>query len=84
MELLQKTVERAVQQAVAHKIHKAKKQDHLGNHRAIRKVTGNLVTTSWITKYLEHLSAVEPQNTIRENKVKRLIENHKHQESFRT
>ena len=31
------------------------------------------------------LSAVEPQNTIRENKVKRLIEkfeNHKHKESF--
>ena len=32
-----------------------------------------------------HLSAVEPQNTTRENKVKRLIEkfeNHKHKESF--
>ena len=32
-----------------------------------------------------HLFAVEPQNTIRENKVKRLIEkfeNHKHKESF--
>ena len=31
------------------------------------------------------LSAVEPQNTIRENKVKRLLEkfeNHKHKESF--
>ena len=38
-----------------HKIHKAKKQDHLGNHRAIRKVTEKSVATLWITEYLEYL-----------------------------
>ena len=72
---------------MVHKIHRAKTQDHLGNHQAIRKVTGEHVTTPWITEYLEYLflSTVEQQNTTRENKVKRLIEkfeNHKHKESF--
>ena len=71
---------------MVHKIHKGKKQDHLGNHRAIRKVTGKLCSNT-----VDHrisgvpLSAVEPQNTTRENEVKRLIEkfeNHKHKESF--
>ena len=37
------------------KIHKAKKQDLLGNHQAILRVTGKLVATSWITEFLEYL-----------------------------
>ena len=40
---------------MVYKIHKAKKQDHLRNHRAIRKVTGKIVATQWITDYLEYL-----------------------------
>ena len=40
---------------MVHKIRKAKKQDHRENHRAMRKVTGKLVTTSWITEYIEYL-----------------------------
>ena len=32
------------------KIHKTKTQYHLGNHRAIRKVTVKSVTTPWITE----------------------------------
>ena len=40
---------------IVHKIHKAKKQDHLGNHRAARKVTGKPVATPCITEYLEYL-----------------------------
>ena len=68
------------------KIHNAKTQDHLGNHRAIRKVTGKSVTTSWITECLKYLF-LQPSSRIQhaENKVKRLIEkfeNHKHEESF--
>ena len=37
------------------KISKTKTQDHLGNHQAIRNVMGKLVTTPWITEYLEYL-----------------------------
>ena len=66
---------------MVNKIHKANTQDYLGNHRAIRKVTGESVTTQWITEYLEYFFLlVEQQNTTGENKVKRLIEkfeNHK-------
>ena len=71
---------------MVHKIHKARKQDHLGKRRAIR-----IVTAKTFNNTVDHrisgvpLSAVEPLNTIRENKVKRLIEkfqNHKHKESF--
>ena len=40
---------------MVHKIHKAKKQDRLGNHQAIRKDTGTLVATPWTTEYLEYL-----------------------------
>ena len=71
---------------MVHKIHKAKKQDHLGNHRAIRNSYGETCNNT-----VDHrisgvpLSAVEQHNTIRENSAKRLIEkfeNHKHEESF--
>ena len=37
------------------KIHKAKKQDHLGTHQAIRRVAGKPVAKSWITEFLEYL-----------------------------
>ena len=37
------------------RFYKARTQDPLGNHQAIRNVTGKLATTSWITKYLEYL-----------------------------
>ena len=40
---------------MVYKIHKTKTQDHLGNHQAIRKVTGKSVATPWITEYLEYL-----------------------------
>ena len=40
---------------MVNKVHKAKMQDHPGNHHAIRKVTGKLATTPWITEYLEYL-----------------------------
>ena len=62
---------------MACKIHKTKTQDHLGNHLVTRKVTVKPFNST-----VDHrtdgvpLSAVEPQNnTIRENKVKRLVEN---------
>ena len=69
-----------------YKIHKTKTQDHLGNHRAIRKVTGNSVTAPWITEHLEYLflqssSRIQHART----KVKKLIEkfeNHKHKKPF--
>ena len=32
---------------MVHKIHKAKKQDHLGNHQAIRKAAEKLAATPW-------------------------------------
>ena len=71
---------------MVNKIHKAKKQDHCGNHRAIRKVTGKSVTTPWIREYLEYFLLQSSRRIkIREHKVKRLIENfenHKHKESF--
>ena len=40
---------------MVNEIHKAKTQDHLENHWAIRKVTGKYVTTPCITKYLVYL-----------------------------
>ena len=70
---------------MVYKIRKTKTHYHLGNHQAIRKVTVKLVTT------VDHrisgvpLSAVEQQNTIRDNRGKELIEkfeNHKYKESF--
>ena len=71
---------------MVHKIRKAKKQDHLGNHRAMRKVTGKLVTTSWITEYIEYLFLQSSRRIqYATKKVKSLIEkfeNHKHKESF--
>ena len=36
-------------------MYKAKTQDHLGNHQAIRKVTEKPVTIPWITEHLEYL-----------------------------
>ena len=54
---------------MAHQIHNSNKQDHLGNHRAIRKVTGELVTTSWTTEYLEHLFSAEYNNAGTKSKV---------------
>ena len=66
------------------KIHKTKTQDHLGNHQVTRTV--KTVTAPWNHRNAGvPLSAVEPQNTTRENKVKRLIEqfeNHKHKKSL--
>ena len=55
------------------KIHKTKTQDHLGNHQATRQAMGKLVTTPWITEYMEYLFR-QSSTTIRENKVKQLIE----------
>ena len=71
---------------MVNKIYKAKKQDHLGNHKATRKVTGKLVTTPWVTEYLEYLF-VQSSSKIQHlrTKFKKLIEkfeNHKHKESF--
>ena len=65
------------------KIHKAKTQDHLGNHQAIcGKICNNTVDHRI---YGVPLSAIEQQNTTRETKVQKLIEkfeNHKHKESL--
>ena len=48
------------------KICTAKKQDHLGTHKAIHRLTGKPVATSWITEFFD--------------KVKKLIEKfEKHQ-----
>ena len=70
---------------MGNKIDKTKTQDHLGNHRAIRKVMGKLVKGAVDCGISGvPLSAVEQQDTTRENKVKKLIEkfeNHKHNES---
>ena len=65
--------------------HKAKTQDHLGNHQAIRKVAEKSVTSLDHRKSGVLPSAVEQQDAPRGNKVKKLIEkfeNHKHKESF--
>ena len=71
---------------MVHKIHKAKKQDHLGNHLAIRKVTGTSVATLWITEHLEYLFLQSSRRIqYARTKSKRLIEkleNHKHKDSF--
>ena len=71
---------------MTYKIHKTKTQDHLGNHRANRKITREICNNT-----VDHripgvpLSAVEQQHTTRVNKVKRLIdkfENHKNKDSL--
>ena len=63
----------------------AKTQDHVRNHRAIRKVTVKSITTPWITEYLEYLFLQSSRIQTRENNVKKLVEkfeNHQHKESF--
>ena len=71
---------------MVNKIYTTKTQDHLGNHQAIRKSHGRTCNNTVDYKISGvPLTAVEQQNTTRENKVKRLIEkfeNHKHEESF--
>ena len=61
-------------------------QDHLGTNQADRGALGKPGTPPLTTEFLKYFFlTVEPQDTTREKKVKRLIEkfeNHKHKESF--
>ena len=71
---------------MVNKIHKAKTQDHLGNHQAIRRITGKPGTNAFDYRIPGvPFSVVEQQDTNRQNKIKKLIEkfeNQQHKESF--
>ena len=69
---------------MVNKIHKTKTEGRLGNHQAIRKVTG--VTTPWTTECLECLF-LQPNSRIQHARPKwrgwsRCSRTHQHEESF--
>ena len=71
---------------LVNKICEAKTQDRLGTHQAIRRLTGKLAATSWITEFLEYLflqssSRIQYART-RSRSWSRSLENHKNQKSF--
>ena len=72
--------------SVVYKIFLSKKQDHLENHKTMRKATGKIAATLWNHRIPGiSLSTVKQLDAKRQNKVKKLIEmfeRHQHKEEF--